>query len=451
MVVVLDKLLANPEPLPDESPPAKGSGTLPNGLLESLQERHYRRYDEQRGGWGRTHKFVNSPVVEYCLERSLAGSKKDEVMARTTLTNNLALLDPVWGGVYQYSDSGRWDSPHYEKIMSTQAGNLRVYSLAYAQYKDPAYLAAARSIAGYMTSFLLSPEGAFRPSQDADLVQGKKAHDYFSLSDIQRRKLGIPRIDPNLYARENGWAIEALALYAGIADDKVALSHALGAAEWVLLNRRIQGSQGFSHGPGPDGPFLGDTLACGRGFLALYQATGEPRWLDLAGECANAISGLFTRPGLDGAATVVNSDIRVAEENVDLLRFANLLDHYTGQKQHRDLAARALAFFTIEGVTDSFNAGGLLLAHQEFERDPLHITVVGAPGDAQAASLAGTARQGPSSYLRLDLWAPGTPLPPNTDVEYPPAARAAAYACRQGRCSAPVVTVQALRALLVQR
>ena len=142
--------------------------------------------------------------------------------------------------------------------------------------------------------------------------------------------------------------------------------------------------------------------------------------------------------------------MRVPEENVDLLRFANLLHHYTGQEQHRDLAVRALAFFTIEGVTDSFNAGGLLLAHQEFERDPLHITVVGAPGGA-AASLARTARQGPSSYLRLDLWVPGTPLPPNTDVEYPSAPRAAAYACRQGRCSAPVETPEALRALLLKR
>lgn len=448
MVAVLEKLLANPEPLPDEGPGARGSVAL-DGVQSALLETHYRRYDSERGGWGRVHKFVNSRVVEFCLEMSLGGSKKDETMARTTLTANLALVDPVWGGVYQYSDSGVWNSPHYEKIMATQAGNLRVYSLAYAQYGDPAYLAAARSIAGYMTTFLRSPEGAFFPSQDADLVQGKKAHDYFALSDAERRKLGIPRVDPHLYARENGWAIEALALYAGIADDKAALRQAMQAAEWVLKERRRPYGE-FAHGDG-EGGFLGDTLACGRGFLALYQATGDPRWLRLASECAGAIGRLFVSSSVDGVVTAVGSTVRTAEENVDAARFANLLFHYTGRASDQTLAKEALSFFSVEGATEGFNGGGLLLAISEMRRDPAHITVVGPAGDPSREQLAATARQGPSSYLRLDVWAPGTPAPPNSDVEYPQNPPVAAYLCRDGRCSAPVRTPDALRRLLTPR
>jgi uncharacterized protein YyaL (SSP411 family) len=47
----------------------------------------------------------------------------------------LKLVDPVWGGVYQYSTDGDWDHPHFEKIMPFQAENhahLRAGGLALA-------------------------------------------------------------------------------------------------------------------------------------------------------------------------------------------------------------------------------------------------------------------------------------------------------------------------------
>jgi uncharacterized protein YyaL (SSP411 family) len=51
-------------------------------------------------------------------------------MARQTLTAGSRLIDPVWGGVDQYSTNGDWDHPHYEKIMPFQAENIRVLALA---------------------------------------------------------------------------------------------------------------------------------------------------------------------------------------------------------------------------------------------------------------------------------------------------------------------------------
>ena len=45
--------------------------------------------------------------------------------------------------------------------MSFQAQYLRQYSQAYALWKDPKYLAAARDIGRYLAAFLTSPEGAF--------------------------------------------------------------------------------------------------------------------------------------------------------------------------------------------------------------------------------------------------------------------------------------------------
>lgn len=54
-------------------------------------------------------------------------------MARDTLRLQRKLIDPVWGGVYQYSVGGDWNEPHFEKIMQMQAENIRIYAQAYAR------------------------------------------------------------------------------------------------------------------------------------------------------------------------------------------------------------------------------------------------------------------------------------------------------------------------------
>ena len=169
-----------------------------------------------------------------------------ERMARETLDAQRQLIDPVWGGVYQYSTDGDWKHPHFEKIMQMQAENLRIYAQAYALWKEPAYLEAARKIRGYLRNFLTSPDGAFYTSQDADLVQGEHSADYFALSDADRRKRGIPRIDQHIYARENGWAINALATLYSVTGDESALADAVRAAEWIIANRALPGG-GFRH------------------------------------------------------------------------------------------------------------------------------------------------------------------------------------------------------------
>src|SRR4029077_8778245 len=88
-------------------------------------------------------------------------------MARRTLDAALALIDPVWGGMYQYSDAVDWSSPHFEKIMPVQAGAIELYVLAWQRWHDPRHLAAARAVARYLTTMLSSGDGAFYVSQDA--------------------------------------------------------------------------------------------------------------------------------------------------------------------------------------------------------------------------------------------------------------------------------------------
>jgi hypothetical protein len=104
---------------------------------------------------------------------------------RARRSPQLHLIDPVWGGAYQYSTGGDWNEPHFEKIMSVQTEDLRLYALGYAQWRDPAILKAATDIDRFLITFLRSPEGAFYTSQDADVIDGEHSGEYFKLDDAR--------------------------------------------------------------------------------------------------------------------------------------------------------------------------------------------------------------------------------------------------------------------------
>ncbi|MFI5358065.1 MAG: DUF255 domain-containing protein, partial [Opitutales bacterium] len=232
-------------------------------------------YDDKAGGWGFSHKFLDWDSVELALHRAAAGDARAAQMARDTLRLQRKLIDPVWGGVYQYSVGGDWNEPHFEKIMQMQAENIRIYAQAYARWHDPADLASARAVYGYLRTFLTSPDGVVYTSQDADLVPGEHSADYYALDDAGRRARGIPRIDTHIYARENGWVIVALCQLAAVTGDDAYRKEAERAARWVLAHRARAGG-GFNHDEkDAAGPYLGDTLAMGRAFLALHQLTQD--------------------------------------------------------------------------------------------------------------------------------------------------------------------------------
>ncbi|MBI2784419.1 MAG: thioredoxin domain-containing protein, partial [Gammaproteobacteria bacterium] len=181
-----------------------GETALPAARRDELHARWAGGYDDKEGGWGFSHKYLDADTIEYALRRAARGDTRAAQMARDTLRLSRKLLDPVWGGLYQYSAGGTWDEPHFEKIMSFQADTLRANALAAATWGDPAFLENARAVHGYLRRFLTNPAGVVYTSQDADLVPGEHSADYFALDDAGRRARGVPRIDRHIYARENG-------------------------------------------------------------------------------------------------------------------------------------------------------------------------------------------------------------------------------------------------------
>src|SRR5271163_3311223 len=456
MSSMLQAIIDDPSPGPSVQPEQKivypVNAGLSAPLREELTKDFLRGYDKVHGSWGFNQKYLDWDSVEYSLDLALTGDKGAEQMARQTLHEQLHLLDPAWGGVYQYSTDGDWKSPHFEKIMQFQAENLRIYSLASAQLGDPEDLHAASEIHRFVTAFLMSPEGAFYVSQDADLVEGKHSADYFALSDAERRKLGVPRVDKHIYARENGWMIAAIATFYGATGEKKYLDEATRAANWVIKNRALPGG-GFRHdAQNAAGPFLGDNISMARAFLTLYSVTGDRAWLQRATAAADFIDRNFKNSSGAGYLTARSATDSSyvphpqRDENVMLVRFANLLSHYTGNEHYRNMAELSMRYLAAEPIAKRTPIASVLLAERELSSPPLHLTIVGSKDDAKAQELFAAALRYPANYKRLEWWDVKEGKLPNPDVEYPQLPRAAAFVCTSRTCSPPIFEPASLNA-----
>jgi len=306
-------------------------------------------WDDKEGGWGKTQKAP----LGWDNAWALANARHDaqwKTRALFTLDMQKKIIDPVWGGIYQYSASNDWDHPHFEKLMPYQAGALENYADAYLLTKDEKHLGHARKMQRYLESFLMSPEGGFYVTQDADLnahEPGKpfmNGHDYYAMNDARRRAAGIPRVDTHEYGKDNGLAIAAYCtLYEATRDPNV-LATAERAAKRVLATHGTAkggiSHDGFRAGPSagdihakdaePHTLHLADNAAFGFALMRLYDTTHKGEYLSAARAMADFMlremedkaGGGFFASTVDPDAVGIFAVRRTPfEENVMAMRF----------------------------------------------------------------------------------------------------------------------------------
>ncbi|MBC8006426.1 MAG: hypothetical protein H7X76_00080 [Prolixibacteraceae bacterium] len=246
--------------------------------------------------------------------------------------------------------------------------------------------------------------------------------------------------------------IQGMAAYYAAAGDADVLRRAVKAARWALDKRALAGG-GFRHDEiDVAGPYLEDTLAMGRGFLALYQVTGGREWLRHARNAEHFIHVNFAgaAAGYKTAATGSGplAPVPQSDENIMMARFANLLARYTGNDEYRMHAEYAMRFLVTRQVAlKRRSEAGILIADAELAGSPAHLTIVGAKTDPAAQAMFAMAQGHPDGYKRIEWWDRGEGPMPNPDVQYPELPRAAAYVCAENRCSLPVFTGEDLLAL----
>jgi hypothetical protein len=335
-------------------PPVEALGWI--GARIALDMDEY--FDRNEGGWGMRQKAPLGSNVSFELVRHAHGDPLALKRAVFSLEKQRALIDPIWGGIYQYSAGSTWADPHYEKLMSYQAENIEAYAKAFAVTKTQALLADAQRLERYLATFLRNDEGGFMVSQDADVGSHDKTkpfvdgHVYYGLDDAGRRALGMPRVDPNIYGLENGLAIAALCSLYEASPDPAVLDRARKAAD--LLLRTHVTPEGAVRRPGKAEAvrFLADAASFGRGLARLAQVTGDSTYKEAAGRVAKAMLSDFSDGDLGAlwastpdpaAAGVFARREKPFPHNVMAARFLGALAKITGDKTHADRARSVLA------------------------------------------------------------------------------------------------------------
>ena len=313
-------------------------------------------------------------------------------MSTRTLAGARRLIDPVWGGMFQYSDKLDWSGPHYEKLLNIQRDAMRAYVLAWQIGARRRPISPRRATSRrWLMDFMRAPSGAFYTSQDADAGPALHGDVFYARSDTERRAGPQPPIDRNAYARENGWAIASLAALYDVTGEPALLDAAVRAFDWTLANRRAPNG-GFGHAPRrDDDTHLGDTLAMAEAALALYRSTAERRYLALATELGEMIvrdhrdpaGGFMVRQPEPGAKGVLARPVKQIDENVAAVRLLNLLARQTARPAFKEAAEHGMRYL-IALAEDDLVVPGALLADRELLREPAHVTIVGAKDDPAA-------------------------------------------------------------------
>jgi uncharacterized protein YyaL (SSP411 family) len=388
-------------------------------------------YDQANGGWSKS-KLVDGPTLDWVLERAHAGDAQASERIKRTLTAMIALIDKDSGGISQVSLRPDWSKPSLEFPMFAQEAALSAYARAWTMFGDAAYRDAADRIAGFLKNKLAGPGGGFYASM--------------GMAD------GQPGVDKRQYARETGQAIQGLAAYYDATADKDALALAVAGADWALRERALTG--GFRHAEhDAAGPYLADSVEMAAALLALHRSTGERKWLAAATAAADFIAQHFIDAKTGGFFAAAAPDaknlpkpIKQREDNVTAIRLFNLLSFYSGQARYREIAEAGMGYLASPPVMDAFAfLPDVLLAEQELQNEPIHLTVVGAKDDPRSAALYAAALAYPLPYKRAEWWDKREGKLANTDVDYPDYPDGpAAFACTRNFCSLPVTDPAAI-------
>jgi len=419
-------------------PPAEDLAAIRAMLTEQLDA----MYDEEGGGWGRRQRYPFAAPVEHALYRAAVhGEPAWGERAAFTLERYAILIDPVWGGMYQYSVPNVWDRPHFEKIVPVQAGALRAFAAAYRRTGDARWLTHADAIHGYLREHLRADDGAFHASQNAD-AEAMTGAEFYALDDAGRRAVEPPAVDEHVYASHNGLLIEALVALHVATGRQAPLREAVTAARRILRTHR-HASGAFVHDADADDPvrYLADQAPLLAAFVALYQATGDTAWRDEAVALAEALEAGFV--GDRGGFVAHTADpeaegffAEVPEPVIDNAIAAQALLELAHLTQREAFAERAItALRAVSRPTELRRmgrmVGELLLALEAVEHGHLVLSVVGPADRPETAALHRAALAVAEPTRLVELGRPG-------QSRYPYPGDPAVFLCTSQACSMPV-------------
>jgi hypothetical protein len=469
------------------------NSTVTAAALDAAASALAEQHNDVAGGFGGAPLFPPSMVLEFLLRHAArTGAERSRQVVATTCERMArgGMYDQLGGGFARYSVDSEWVVPHFEKMLYDNALLARVYAHWWRLTGSPLARRIAVETCDWMVADLLTEEGGFASSLDAD-TEGHEGRFYVwtpeqvgpvaaamfgvttegtfeqgtSVLQLPRdpddeaayaaeraRLLAVraervaPARDDKVVAAWNGLAIAALAEVGSLLDRPDLVERAEECAELLAGLHVVAGRLRRVSKDGVVGDPVGvleDYGDVAEGWLVLHQVTGDRRWLDRAGDLLDVAVARFAdgNGGFFDTADDAQQLVRRPQDPTDgatpsgLSATATALltsSALTGRAEHRDAATAALA--TVAPLVERFTrfAGWSAAASEAVIAGPLEVAVVDAPDLAAVARLAtspgAVVVTGGDSPLLADR--PG----------------GAAYVCQGFVCDAPMSDLDTFRA-----
>jgi uncharacterized protein YyaL (SSP411 family) len=150
--------------------PERG-GLIAVEQLDPIAERLLREVDQLHGGIGTAPKFPQTGILELlwrAWKRSGRAPYSDGVVKALDAMCQGGIYDHLGGGFSRYSTDARWLVPHFEKMLYDNAELIDLLTLVWQETKSPLYRQRIDETLEWVAREMLTPEGAFASSLDAD-------------------------------------------------------------------------------------------------------------------------------------------------------------------------------------------------------------------------------------------------------------------------------------------
>lgn len=350
-----------------------------------------RAWDRDYGGLGDAPKFPHPEAMALALALHAEGGSGQYLdLAVTTLRAMIRgnLLDKVEGGFFRYSTTRDWSVPHYEKMLSDNAGLLSVLLKAYGATGDEIFRRTAGETASFISRTLSDGGGRFFGSQDAD-------EEYYLLDEAGRKGLAPPPVDRTVYTDVAARAAAAF-LQAGAALDRAELKRQALEALAFLWEECFREGEGMAHyhdGAPRRWGLLDDNVSMAMALAQAYGHTGDGVYLERADKLLRQavsdywdddggvlldVAARFSLPGLRPAPAELALQARAAEAML-----ASWL--LGGEGRWRERARRVLEGASVQWASYGVLAAPYAAAVSLFLRGPLSVKVAGAEGGKPAS------------------------------------------------------------------
>lgn len=498
-------------------------GTLDGQTIDTISIRVAQRFDIFFGGVLSTQKFPTVPLVELVWRSYLrTGAPQFLQVMSTSLDHMLlaSLYDHVGGGFHRYTADERWLVPHFEKLTNDNAQLIGMMTLVWQHNRNAiceirtdetvswllremrvgdAFAAAldsdsegeegkyylwseAEVDATLVGTFAQTFKAAYSVTRDGNRGGKNVLHRFgstapFPQSDADeallkrqrelllaaRQKRAAPMRDDKVLADTNGMVVTAL----------VEAGQAMGRPEWTdaaikafdFVVKAMGEGDRLSHswcaGKRGHAAFADDYAHMARAALALWEATGEQRFLDHAKRWVFTMNehfwdgvtgGYFTTADDDDALIVRTRSIYDQTQppaNSVMIGVLTRLFMATGDAAYNERCFAILRVLAGE-ATRAFMSMGSFFNNVEFAGTSLQIVIVGARDNTKTQELVAAIRGRSLPNRLITVVAPGHHFPEG-HAAYGKGMEnglPTAYLCQRNTCSAPITNAVALSQML---